>query len=460
MPSHIDPESEAVADNPAARRSTVVRSDPDGDLSENYVSQSKLKGTPVASQPTLETAHVLFMDIVSYATLLTDQQPARLQELQEIVRATTEFQNAQKTGRLLRLPTGDGMALSFFDDLEAPLRCAVEIGRALRTHPNLKLRMGVHSGLVYRIADINENLNISGGGINLAQRVMDCGDAGHILLSRRVADDLGQLSRWTKDLHDLGEAEVKHGVRIHIYNLHNEHIGNSARPRRLTPPPRQSRRLMPVVALAGLLLVLVAGWFAFQDFSPGVQPGNQNVVTVPNLDERRFVYYLVPTDKSLNAEDERYAGNELFHNGSEFTFVLIPEQAGALYLLNQGSGKGGAPALNVLFPTPKNNNGSSMIKANQRVEVQLEFDPYSGDELVSIIWTKNPSDDLDVIFKKAAGTNWEVRNSTEIETVKKFLNEHQSPAPKAEVNPEKKQTTVSGNGEILISARVFKHRDF
>src|SRR5260370_21838710 len=143
------------------------------------------------SNQVLETAHVLFMDIVGYSRLLIDEQTQRLQDLQTIVRNTQEFQKAQLADQLLRLPTGDGVALSFFGDPEAPVRCAVEISRALSNYPNLKLRMGVHCGLVYRVADINANKNVAGGGINLAQRVMDCGDAGHILLSKRVADDIG-----------------------------------------------------------------------------------------------------------------------------------------------------------------------------------------------------------------------------------------------------------------------------
>ena len=148
-----------------------------------------------------------------------DHQEAVLRTLQTVVSATSEFLQAQARKEMIRLPTGDGMALVFFEDAEAAARCAVEVSRELKSHPEIPLRMGLHSGPVYRVADINANQNVAGGGINIAQRVMDCGDAGHILASQSVAEVLGQLSSWKDSLHDLGEAEVKHGVRVHLYNF-------------------------------------------------------------------------------------------------------------------------------------------------------------------------------------------------------------------------------------------------
>jgi class 3 adenylate cyclase len=179
---------------------------------------------------TMEIAHVLFMDIVGYSKLLIDQQTQILQQLQDVVRNVENFRYAQATKQLISLPTGDGMALVFFGDPVAPIRCAIEISRVLQSRPEIMLRMGIHSGPVYRIADINANMNVAGGGINMAQRVMDCGDAGHILLSKRIADDLSQLSDWAGTLHDLGEVEVKHGVKVHVFNLYTDEIGNSAVP--------------------------------------------------------------------------------------------------------------------------------------------------------------------------------------------------------------------------------------
>jgi class 3 adenylate cyclase len=162
----------------------------------------------------LEIAHVLFMDIVSYSKLPIDQQSELLGELNRVVRATEQFKAAEAAEKLVRLPTGDGMALAFFTSVDAPVRCALEVAEALKSRPNIKLRMGVDSGPVDLIVDVNDRPNVAGAGINMAQRVMDCGDAGHILLSKRVAGDLAQYSKWQPNLQDLGDAEVKHGVIV------------------------------------------------------------------------------------------------------------------------------------------------------------------------------------------------------------------------------------------------------
>jgi tetratricopeptide (TPR) repeat protein/class 3 adenylate cyclase len=224
--------------------------------------------------PCLEMAHVLFMDIVAYSQLPMDEQTRLVGKLQQIVRSTTEFVRAQKRRQLLRLPTGDGMALVFFGNAEAPVRCAIEISRALRDNSELKLRMGVHTGPVQRVEDINANRNVAGGGINIAQRVMDCGDAGHILVSSTHAEVLGHVSSWSAMLHDLGEAEVKHGVRVHIYNLYNEDAGNPELPKKISvqrAAPSEAatkirkKNLLSIVigGVAALALALVGGWLFY-----------------------------------------------------------------------------------------------------------------------------------------------------------------------------------------------------
>src|ERR1700692_2378901 len=195
------------------------------------------------SEPTsdvkFDIGHVLFIDIVGYSKGLINEQSELLQKLKEIVRGTEQFRIAEAEGKLLRLPTGDGGALVFRNSPEAPVLCAMEITKQLqqdpgsKEKPQLRLRMGIHSGPVNEISDLNEQANIAGAGINLAQRVMDCGDAGHILLSRHVAEDLEQYPRWQPYLHELGECEVKHGVRIGIVNLANDEIGNAQPPKKL-----------------------------------------------------------------------------------------------------------------------------------------------------------------------------------------------------------------------------------
>src|ERR1041384_1169007 len=180
-----------------------------------------------ASEVKFEIGHVLFIDIVAYSELLITQQSEQLDTLKRVVRGTEQFRAAEAEGKLLRLPAGDGGALVFRTTPEAPVLCALEIARELKNHPGLRVRMGIHSGPVNEITDLNEQANIAGAGINMAQRVMDCGDAGHILLSKHVADDLAQYRHWGPYLVDLGECEVKHGMRIHVFNLCKEGLGNS-----------------------------------------------------------------------------------------------------------------------------------------------------------------------------------------------------------------------------------------
>src|SRR5205085_5842594 len=216
----------------------------------------------------LEIAHVLFMDIVGYSKLLTDEQSEALQELNQIVRSTEAAREAEAAGQLTILPTGDGMALVFTGSVEEPAECALEISHALRAQPSLPVRMGIHSGPVHHVKDANERDNIAGVGINIAQRVIDCGDAGHILVSKRVADDLAQKRRWQPYLHELGDVEVKHGVVVSLVNLYAETIGNPSPPTRVgkgrgsIPGSRIGTRkaLSPLVraifAVAILLLVL------------------------------------------------------------------------------------------------------------------------------------------------------------------------------------------------------------
>ena len=198
------------------------------------------------TRPRLETAHVLFMDIVGYSKRTTDEQSEALQELNQIVRQTEAARQADAAGKLIILPTGDGMALVFTGSVEEPAECALELSHALHAQPSLPVRMGIHSGPVHQVKDANGRDNVAGIGINIAQRVMDCGDAGHILVSKRVADDLAQQRRWQRYLHPLGDAEVKHGLVISLVNLYAETIGNPAPPARLDKIPVRSRSAVSV----------------------------------------------------------------------------------------------------------------------------------------------------------------------------------------------------------------------
>ncbi len=223
----------------------------------------------------LEIAHVLFLDIVGYSKLLIDEQAEALQELNQIVRRTEAAREAEAAGQLIILPTGDGMALVFTGSVEDPVECALQISQALRAQPSLPVRMGIHSGPVHHVADVNQRENIAGAGINIAQRVMDCGDAGHILVSKRVADDLAQYRRWQPYLHELGDFEVKHGVIVSVVNLYADVVGNPEPPAKFkavaaavpaTPAAKPSRIPWHELVLALLLLagLIAAGVLFFQ----------------------------------------------------------------------------------------------------------------------------------------------------------------------------------------------------
>jgi TolB-like protein/Flp pilus assembly protein TadD len=226
----------------------------------------------------LEIGHILFLDLVGYSKLLVDEQKAWLDELNRVVRSTEQFRAAEAEGKLIKLPTGDGMVLVFTNNPEAPIECALEISRALQGHPKLKLRMGIHSGPVNPVADVNDRSNLAGAGINIAQRVMDCGDAGHILLSKHFAEDLEHYAHWRSNLHNVGEIEVKHGVRIPLVNFYTDQFGNPKLPEKL----KRARTVFrfKTAAVATLLLIAALGvglWIFRHRTSPQLASGRDLV---------------------------------------------------------------------------------------------------------------------------------------------------------------------------------------
>src|SRR5437773_5693240 len=245
----------------------------------------------------LEIAHVLFIDIVGYSKLSVKDQHAAVEQLNQIVRASEQFQRADSAGRLLKVATGDGMALVFYTNPEAPAQCAVEISRALKEEPRLQLRMGIHSGPVSSVVDVNERTNVAGAGINLAQRVMDCGDAGHILLSKHVAEDLEEYDRWRPLLHDLGACEMKHGVRVGVTNLYSDEIGNRQLPNKFQALKKHRARVRWAATTAALLAlgIIVAGMAMFSRYRirSTLAPPEKSIAVLPfeNLSEEKANAY-------------------------------------------------------------------------------------------------------------------------------------------------------------------------
>jgi TolB-like protein/class 3 adenylate cyclase len=245
----------------------------------------------------LEIGHVLFIDIVGYSKLLITEQSNQIQTLKEIVRGTEQVRLAEEEGKLLRLPTGDGGALVFRNNLEAPALCALEIAKTLKSHPEIRVRMGVHSGPVNEVTDLNEQSNAAGAGINVAQRVMDCGDAGHILLSKRVADDLEQYPQWRSRLQELGEYEVKHGARVSVVNLFTDEVGNTAVPARIADAKKLSRSAGKrfQILLGGLILLICLAIPALI-FTPAIL---KSLRSAPRNGEARMADGVVAPEKSV-----------------------------------------------------------------------------------------------------------------------------------------------------------------
>jgi serine/threonine protein kinase/TolB-like protein len=275
---------------------------------KNLRRKLEFKGMPpeVKQEIELEIAHVLLTDIVGYSKLPVDEQRALIERLNEIVRGTDEFKAAEGAGRLIKIPTGDGIALVFYSRPEAPLECAVQISRSLKEHPQLQLRMGIHSGPVSGVIDVNERANVAGSGMNVAQRVMDCGDAGHILISKHAAEDLEQYGRWRPYLHALGEVEVKHGIELSIFNFYTDEVGNPQLPEKIRRV--RARRKAAVLLVVGVSLgVLLSGGLLIWGYQSGHKTINASVATLPAILEKSIA--VLPFENlSKDEENAFFAG--------------------------------------------------------------------------------------------------------------------------------------------------------
>jgi class 3 adenylate cyclase len=419
-------------------------------------------GSAGATDRPCEIASVLFTDIVSYSTLTIDRQSELLTALQQIVKDSPEFQQARSRDAVITLPTGDGMALVFFGDPVAAVRCALQVAQSLRARPEIRLRMGIHSGPVWRHADIKDELNVVGGGINMAQRVMDCGDAGHILLSGNVADVLLQLSGWSDAVHDLGEFQVKHGARVRIYNLYRDDAGNPAPPRKqpvapvAQPAPSRRGIVVAVLVMAG---VLAAGGVYFLRRPAASQ-------APPHPPERTLSYYLMVQKFRAGRPYQgefRWSGLHVFEAGYHARFFFSSPESGYLYILNEGpDSKPGAPVFNALFPSPLNNGGSALLAPGSELQIPqggpLIFDEEKGVEKLWLIWSKNNQLQLDAIRQwlnpKDKGA---IGDRTQLLAIQSFLSDHAQPQPEMAEDEAHQCTVVRGRSDILVSLLKLQH---
>jgi serine/threonine protein kinase len=411
----------AVSFRPEQRQASIR------DLGDELYSALTGGQTPrKAASGELEIAHVLFTDLVGYSLLTMDRQREYLAELQGIVRQSPSFRKAEKNGDIISLPTGDGMALSFFGDPIAPVQCAVEVAKELKSKPHLKLRMGVHTGPVYRISDVNANANVAGGGINMAQRVMDSGDAGHILLSKTVADVLLQLSAWASYVCDLGEHAVKHGVKLHIYSLATEEAGNPETPAKFKTgaaaksapaavgEPAKSKKT-PILAAAAAVVLLgggAAGWMMMGNKPQPLQ----------------IAYLMVPV-------------------GNALAFKVATPTSGYLYILNYGQEKDGKWTFRLLEPRY---NRSAQRGGGEELQIPEKggFQPNSGDDknYPYLVWSSQTIPQMEAL-KKLPQDDGEavVSDKQQVDNVTEFLKSHH-----AETSPKAGATEVRTNEKVLV----------
>jgi adenylate cyclase len=293
----------------------------------------------------LEIAHVLFIDIVGYSKLSISEQRAAVDELTEVVRASQQFQRAEAAGRLIKIPTGDGMALVFYTSPEAPAQCAIEISHMRKEHPRLQLRMGVHSGPVSGMIDVNGHANLAGAGLNMAQRMMVCGDAGHILVSKHVAEDLEESERWRPLLHDLGECEVKHGVHVAIVNLYGNEVGNPQLPKKFQALKQHRTRVRWAEVAVGLVVIgaitAAAFYFLRRPVQSGAAVADKSIAVLPfvNMSEDKANEYFSDgiSEELLNLLS-KVPQLQVAARTSSFSFkgkpIEIPEIARKLHVAN------------------------------------------------------------------------------------------------------------------------------
>ena len=441
------------------------------------------KTTP-GKQPSLEMAHILFTDIVGYSLLPMDRQTQYLQQLQDVISSSEEFQRAQENDELIKLPTGDGMALVFFRDPVSPVKCATEISRSLKDYPDIKLRIGVHTGPVYRVADINANRNVAGGGINMAQRVMDSGDAGHIILSRAVAEVLAQLSDWSSHLEDLGEQEVKHGVRVHLFNLCTEDAGNRELPQKMRSGAAgrraSARRKLPggaaeaskkkpaLIAAAIAVAVLLAAGIGIGIFNRSSDPPAPSEPAPPaavSVPERMFSYSIIVQryrDGVPFREPFPLPGEIIFEADYAIRLVISSPQAGYLYILNEGPVmEAGMPSYNVMFPSE---GQPALLTADQRIQIPAEqeywiqFDEQAGTEKLWMIWTAKSVAELEAVKEFADAEHMGVIDDPELtRAIQAFLEKYSESPPVVERDDVSKQTNVQGNGDVLVRLLNLEH---
>ncbi len=411
-----------------------------------------------------EMAYVLFLDLVGYSQMTLDDQARLVKRLTAVVEETEWYRQAKKSDELIVLPSGDGMALVFLGSMRAPVECAVEIWRALTLSPDIRLRMGAHYGPVVVIEDISKRRNAAGGGINMAQRVMDKGDEGHILVSGAVADVLRQLGDWKDALEDLGIQEVKHGEKLHLFNLHRSgEFGNPERPSKVGPTPTEetggSKRLWIATAAVVLVAALAAGGFRCELWS-----GAPGCAVAPATEPLNLTYWMTVqrTRDNKLLDPIRVPGEMIFEAGDLLALYLSNAEAGHLYIVNEGpTPSGGLPQYVSLFPSSTMNQGRALLEAGGEVRIPQRgsfiLDAEQGTEKLWVVWSREPVARLEAIGLDDEANLGEVRDvDTRRELAAYFGNWDPEQVTQQRLE-DAKQTVLESAGEVLIHLIRLEH---
>lgn len=411
-----------------------------------------------ASGADLELAHVLFMDIVGYSKFPTDQQTRIVKQLQEIVSGTEAFQRAKTGKQVISRSTGDGMALVFFSGPRAAAECAAEIDSSLRTQSEFALRMGINSGPVYRVNDMNETVDVAGAGINLAQRVMDCGDAGHILLSTSTADLLRELGEWRERIHDLGERKVKHGVRVHLYNLHYGEIGNPRLPEKIS---KRRKSLLAAMAIGSLMLLAVAllVWIIngrrVSD-RDGASKILASSVTPDDTEDRMFSYSLtvrqVNNGKAIGTSRQIAGSEQNNFKGLDLKLNVSAAQSGFLYVLNELPGsEDGRARYQVIYPVLMDRPAGKVSTVKIPGDDDQWIPPLErqGTRRFWLVWSDSPVPEVELVRAPAKAAGGKVEDPARNQAIQDMLAKYVTAKTRTQSDGAKRQTDVIWKGHTL-----------
>jgi serine/threonine protein kinase len=434
-------------------------------LAEALTAASESAGSAEASaEPDLELAHVLTIDLMGSSALSTEQQNSVLRTVQGIVNSSEPFIRARAANQLISRSTGEGIALVFFSGPKAPAECALDIARAVKSHPDIKLRMGIHSGPVYRVKDLNQAGAATGAGINMANQIMNCGDAGHILASQATADVLAEVREWKERLHDLGIHKVDSGAALHLFNLYDSEAGNSAIPRKLTNKPRYALIIGGVAMLAVLVLAGAITVKLISSIGPGIKPP----ITPPGpaAGSLRTLNYSLTVQKYRDNKKDGPPftladANQIFESKYHVKLNVTTPQPGFFYVLNEGPpDPSGVPRYNMLYPASvdKGNRVLTRITAPEPADDWFEFDNRRGTEKLWLVWSETAVPELEAVKGLANQQAGQIKDASRAGAVHDMLARYGAAKLEKATDQDAKQTTLTGSGAVFVYPLNLEHQ--